>query len=88
MFKKKAKVKTYESRLSLNVKIKNAHRSGLPFSLKSRNGVAIVFSFYGDSEKVGIFMQKASHKTRAYYVNANGLKGFIVRNALFRDLEN
>ena len=87
MFKKKAKVKTFESRLRLKVKIKQAFRSGLPFSLKSRNGVAIVFSFYGDSEKVGTFMQRASQKTRAYYINANGLKGFIVRNALFRDLE-
>ena len=87
MFKDKAKVKTFESRLSLKAKIKKAYRSGLPFSLKTRNGVAIVFSFYGDSEKVGTFMQRASQKTRAYYVNANGLKGFLVRNALFRELE-
>ena len=37
--------------------------------------LAIAFSFSGDSEEVGEFMQKASHKTRSYYVNANGLKG-------------
>lgn len=40
--------------------------------------MAVVLSFYGDSEKVDEFMQKASHRTRAYHVNANLLKGFLV----------
>ena len=39
-----------------------------------------MFSYYGDSSEVANFMQKASNKTRAYYVNANGLKGFLVNS--------
>ena len=37
-----------------------------------------MFSYYGDSSEVANFMQKASNKIRAYYVNANGLNGFVV----------
>ena len=36
-----------------------------------------MFSFYGYREEVGVLMQNCSHKTRAYFVNANCLKGFI-----------
>ena len=50
----------------------------LPFSLKSRNGIAIVFSFFGDNEQVGALMQKASNTTRAYYFNALGFYSFVV----------
>ena len=60
------------------IPVKCEHLKGLPFKLKSRHGIAIVFSFYGDSDEVGQFMQKASHKTRSYYVNANRFKNFVV----------
>lgn len=40
--------------------------------------MANVLSFFGDSDEVGDFMQKGSHKTRAYFINANGLPGFVV----------
>ena len=52
----------------------------MPFKLKTRHGLAVVFSFWGDSEKVGEFFLKASHKTRSYYFNANGLMGFVVQS--------
>ena len=42
---------TYNAKLNdIRVSIKDEYLHGLPFSLKSRNAVAIVFSFYGDSE--------------------------------------
>ena len=44
--------------------------------------MATALSFYGDSEQVGPFMQTASHKTRAYYINANGFSGFVVKSVI------
>ena len=50
----------------------------LPFgAIKARGPVAIVMSFYGNNEVVTGLMQTLSHKTRAYIVNAKGLKGFL-----------
>ena len=37
-----------------------------------------MLGYYGYSSDVAVFMQKASNKTRAYYINANGFKGFVV----------
>jgi len=39
--------------------------------------VAKIFSYFGDNDDVSIIMQNLSHKTRAYFVNADGLKGFL-----------
>ena len=51
----------------------------LPYgNLTSRPAVAIVFTYMGDREEVSDLMQKTSHETRAYFVNADGLKGFLV----------
>ena len=36
--------------------IRADQRKGLPFSLKSRNGIAIVLGFFGDNEQVGDLM--------------------------------
>ena len=54
------------------------YRKEIPFTLKSRLAIAIVFSYMGDSEEVATFMQKASERTRSYFVNADGLKGFLI----------
>ena len=59
------------------MQIKENDLKGMPFKLKTRYGIATVFSYYGDNEEVGELMQKISHMTRAYYVNINGFKGFI-----------
>ena len=63
----------------LAVPIKEEFLKCLPFPLRTRIGLATVFSYYGHSGKVENLMQKASHTTRAYYVNANRLKGFVVQ---------
>lgn len=58
--------------------IRDEFRRCQPFALKSRHGIAVVFSFFGDYAEVRDFMQNASNKTRAYFVNSNGLRGFVV----------
>ena len=64
---------------SFLVSIKDGNRSSLPFgNLNSRNGVAIVLSFFGCSQEVLYLMQRFNHKSRAYISNAGGLKGFLV----------
>ena len=40
--------------------------------------VASVFSYAGDKDEVSDFMQRGSHITRVYFINANGLKAFLV----------
>ena len=51
----------------------------IPFGkLQSRAPVAIMLSFFGFNYQVQDLMQKLSHKTRAYFVNAEGLKGFLL----------
>ena len=68
----------FSSKFNLKVTLRKEYLSRQPFTLKSRHGIALVFAFWGDSDKVSEFMQKTSHKTRSYYVNANELKGFVV----------
>ena len=51
------------------VPIRNEFLKELPFSLKTRLGIAIVLSFLGNTLQVADFMQKANNKTRAYYFN-------------------
>ena len=58
-----------------------------PFELKTRHGIALVFAYWGGTVKTGDFMQKASHATRAYYVNANGLKGFVTQPGIIAILK-
>ena len=40
-----------------------------------------------DSNEVSIFMQKASKKTRSYFVNANGLNGFLAPISIIKYLK-
>ena len=61
----------------------------LPFGkLQSRNGAAIVFSYFDFSSSVSDFMQKGSHLTRIYFINANKLKGFIIAPTITAILKN
>ena len=69
--------------LDLKLPIREEYSKLLPFTnLHSRNTVAIVFAFYGDREEVCNFMQGGSHKTRAYFFNETGLKGFLVNSTI------
>ena len=69
------------------VEIKDQYLKELPFcTLKTRRGLAVVFTFFGDREEGGEFMRKASHKTRAYYLNAMKLKGFLKPYPIIKEL--
>ena len=61
------------------VAIKEEYLKALPFGkLQSRVAIATVLSFFDLSDQVSDNMQIISHKTRAFFVNASGLKAFIV----------
>ena len=61
------------------VGIYSEHLRCIPFGkLQSRHVAAVMLSFFGSNEEVYEILRKASHKTRAYITNANGLKGFLV----------
>ena len=81
-----AKEDSIQSKSDTKVAIKNEHLAGVPFTLKTRIGLAIVFGLFGDCEEVGEFMQKASHTTRSYYVNSNRLNGFLKPYSIVYDL--
>ena len=60
----------------------------IPFGkLVSRPAIAIVFSYVGDSEEVSDLMQNISHGTRAYFLNADGLEGFLVQSLIIDILQ-
>ena len=61
------------------VKLIEKYRSKLPFGvLASRNATAVILSFYGDRLEVNRLMQCLNNTSRAYFVNADQLKGFLV----------
>ena len=65
------------------IPIQDAYRKKIPFTgLESRACIATVFSYYGYSEEVSDFMKRASHQTRAYFVNADKLRGFLMRSII------
>ena len=76
----------FEDNRKFIVSIKNMYLTELPFQLETRRGLAVVFSFFGDKEEVSEFFQKASHKTRAYFINARGLRGFLEVYSFIGDL--
>ena len=76
-----------KGKISIKVPIREEYTSLLPFSLKSRNGIAITFSYFGDKHEVGQVLQSASHKTRAYFKNANLLQGFLVAGRVIKILK-
>ena len=73
--------------MSIKVQIKPELLSAIPFSLKTRHGIATVLGFMGDFEAVSDLMQYASHGTRAYWVNAQGLRGFVVKSGVMELLK-
>ena len=45
--------------------------------MQARAPIGIVFSFFGYSHEVHDLMSTMSHTTRAFIVNAEGLRGFV-----------
>ena len=62
-----------EKEFKAKVAIREAHLKALPFGgLKSRASLAIVFSFYGFSDKVSEMLQELSHATQHHFLGLYG----------------
>ena len=81
-----AATKSFEDSVDVVVPIRDKFRHLLPFNLKSRHGIAVVLSYFGDRYNVMQLMQYASHMTRAFFFNANGLIGFLIDDSVVNDL--
>ena len=73
---------------NIKVRIKNDLRRGLIFGIKARLPIGIILSFAGYRHEVMPLLQKLSHGTRAYIVNADGLPGFLIENSLIEILQD
>ena len=61
---------------------KDAPLKDIPFEqLKTSQGVAIVLSYVGDSDKVKALMWRLNRKTKEYFIKANHLEGSLVKGA-------
>ena len=77
--KSKQEAESNRKVLYVRVGIRDEYYKLLPLgNLQARVGVATVLSYYGTNERVYYLLQRTTHKTRAYIINAVGLKGFLV----------
>ena len=66
----------------LGLMSKDAPLKDIPFEqLKTSQGVAIVLSYVGDSDKVKALMWRLNRKTKEYFIKANHLAGSLVKGA-------
>ena len=66
----------------LGLTSKDAPLKDIPFEqLKTSQGVAIVLSYVGDSDKVKALMWRLNRKTKEYFIKANHLEGSLVKGA-------
>ena len=66
-------IQNYDIKLEIKTKLKKQ----LIFGLDARLPIALIIGFMGYRHEVVPLMQTISHSTRAYLVNANGLRGFV-----------
>ena len=60
------------------MQIKEELKSSLIFGFAARLPIAMILSYLAYRDVVISKLQKLSHSTRAYIVNAEGLPGFLV----------
>ena len=74
--------------IDIKVPIKEEFKKILPLhDLQSRNVTGTVLSYVDHREEVVVILQNLSHKTRAYIINAAGLKGYLVWEPIKRILK-
>ena len=61
----------------IKVDIKEDLEKGLIFGLSARPPIAMILGFIDFQHEVLPILQTVSHETRAYTINADGLKSFI-----------
>ena len=74
--------------IDIKVLIKEEFKKVLPLhDLQSRNVTGTVLSYVDYREEVVVILQNLNHKTRAYIINAAGLKGYLVWEPIKRILK-
>ena len=72
----------------IKVPIKDELKKNLILGLQARPPIGIILGFTGYRNLVLPQLQKLSHDTRAFIVNADGLSGFVLPLDIFRYLKN
>ena len=63
----------------IRVSIKSEYMKEMPFEgIDGRGAMALMWSFVDWRNETTDLLQKISHRSRAYFFNAHGLKGFLV----------
>ena len=76
-----------EGQLDIKIQIREELKKGLIFGLQARLAIGIILGFAAYGDEVLQLMQTLSHSTRAYIINANGLKGFVKSNDIKKYLQ-
>ena len=62
------------------VEIRRSERLKIPFGkIVSKYAISIILSYYGPSDDVHDLMQRTSHLTRAYFINEDRLRCFLIK---------
>ena len=62
----------------IKVSIQEKLKKGLIFGFKARLPIAVLLQFLGYRHEVMPLLQRISHGTRAYIINADSLLGFVM----------
>ena len=70
----------------IKVPIKDELKSGLIFGIDARPPLGLIAGMIGYRHEVLSLMQTLSHSSRAYILNAKGLKGFVPQEPIIKIL--
>ena len=70
----------------IRVTIRDNLKKGLVFGLQARLPIGLILGFFGFRHEVLSLMQTLSHSSRAYILNAKGLKGFVPQEPIIKIL--
>ena len=71
----------------IKVTIRDELKKNLIFGLEARPPIGIILGLAGYSNQVIPLLQKLSHGTRAFVVNADGLSGFVLPFDIVKHLQ-
>ena len=71
---------------SIKVQIREDLKKGLIFGLEARLPIGIILGYLGFRHEVVRLMQTISNATRAYIINADGLRGFLIEMDILKAL--
>ena len=71
----------------IKVLVKDELKKNLIFGLEARPPIGIILGLAGYNNQVIPLLQKISHGTRAFVVNADGLSGFVLPYDILKHLK-